>query len=34
MWAPSCLYFNFIRIVKDSSQQNKETKVWLFGMNG
>jgi len=34
IWAPSCLYFNWIRIVKDNSVQSKETKVWLFGANG
>jgi hypothetical protein len=34
IWAPSCLYFNFIRIAKDSTANTKETKVYLFGMNG
>jgi len=34
LWAPSCLYFNFLRVVKSADAQTKETKVWLFGQNG
>jgi len=34
IWAPSCLYFNYLRVVKSNDSQTKETKVWLFGQNG
>src|SRR5208337_2442504 len=34
IWAPSCLFFNFLRVRKSNAAQTKETRVWLFGCNG
>jgi len=33
MWSPSCLVWNWVRVVKTSGG-SKETIAWLFGQNG